>query len=155
MSPGTLTRPSPKIEGPTGIVPAETKGSERPLAELPVRRDFLVDDVSEPLRYGLEPGGVVSTAFPKLFVEMFANLSDILAETVSPVKDVWDTPKLQALLSAPLGASVEISREEADEIVRLAFGRRPDLATGERFVQETRELLGHSLIERLKSTEEK
>ena len=40
---------------------------------------------------------------------------------------IWDTPELKGLLDQPLGAPIELSFEEADEIVRLAAGRRPDL----------------------------
>jgi len=53
-------------------------------------------------------------------------------------KTIWNTPKLQALLAAPLGSPVELTQEEAKEIVRLAFGRRPDLPAGKKFVEEVR-----------------
>lgn len=69
------------------------------------------------------------------------------------VLNVWDSPKLQKFLAEPIGAPIELTIEEADEIVRLAAGRRPDLPTGKAFVKEVRELLGHSLMERLKKTD--
>lgn len=67
--------------------------------------------------------------------------------------NVWDSPKLQKLLAEPLGSPIDLTMEEADELVRLAAGRRPDLPAGKEFVKEVRELLGHSLIERLKKAE--
>lgn len=67
--------------------------------------------------------------------------------------NVWDTPKLKRLVNEPLGAPISLTMEEADEIVQLAAGRRPDLPVGKEFVREVRELLGHSLMERLKKAE--
>jgi hypothetical protein len=74
-------------------------------------------------------------------------------EITRTLYNVWDSPKLRKLLAEPVGAPVELTMEEADEIVRLAFGRRHDLPTGKEMVKEVRELLGHSLIERLKKTD--
>jgi len=74
----------------------------------------------------------------------------IQPEIPRTVSNVWDSPKFRKLVAEPVGAPVELTMEEADEIVRLAFGRRPDLPTGKELVKEVRELLGHSLIERLK-----
>jgi hypothetical protein len=65
---------------------------------------------------------------------------------------VWDSPKLRQLLEQPLGSPIELSPDEAREIAKLAFGRRGDLPEGRRFVREVRELLGHSVIERLQRT---
>lgn len=64
--------------------------------------------------------------------------------------DIWDTPKLQRLVRDQVGDTIELTREEAEEIVKLAFGRRPDLPPGKQVVEEVREVLGHSIIERLK-----
>lgn len=66
---------------------------------------------------------------------------------------VWDSLKLKKLLAEPLGSPVELTREEADQIVWLAFGRRPDLPPGKQFVEEVREILGHSMMERLREAE--
>jgi hypothetical protein len=74
-------------------------------------------------------------------------------EIAGTESNVWDRPKFRKLVAEPLGAPVELTAEEADEIVRLAFGRRPDLPTGKDWTKEVRELLGHSMIERLKKTE--
>jgi hypothetical protein len=65
------------------------------------------------------------------------------------VSNVWDKPKLRKLMAEPLGTPIELTMEEADEIIRLAFGRRADLPAGKELVKEVRELLGHSLMERL------
>jgi len=72
------------------------------------------------------------------------------SEVHRPIVNVWDTPKMKSLLAEPLGTPVALTKEEAIEIVRLAAGRRPDLPAGEDVVKEVRELLGHSLMERLK-----
>jgi len=72
------------------------------------------------------------------------------SEVHQPIVNVWDTPKMKSLLAEPLGTPVALTKEEATEIVRLAAGRRPDLPAGEDLVKEVRELLGHSLMERLK-----
>jgi len=77
----------------------------------------------------------------------------IHAEVSTRAPNVWDTPRLKELSAQPLGAPIELTPEEAEEIVRLAAGRRPDLPAGKGFVAEVRELLGHSLIERLRKTE--
>lgn len=70
-------------------------------------------------------------------------------------KDIWDTPKLQRLVRDEIGDAIEITREEAEEIIKLAFGSRPDLPPGEQFVGEVREVLGHSIIERLEDIDKK
>ncbi len=62
---------------------------------------------------------------------------------------VWGTAKLQQLLQEPMGSPVVLTQDEALEVVRLAFGRRPDLPRSEDFVRDVRELLGHSVMERL------
>jgi hypothetical protein len=77
----------------------------------------------------------------------------VLAKSSREIFTVWDTPKLKKLLEAPLGSPIELTMEEAAEIVRLAGGRRPDLPSGKEFVSEVREVLGHSLMERLKKTD--
>jgi len=71
----------------------------------------------------------------------------------STVYTVWDTPKLQKLLTDPVGAPIELTLEEADEIVRIAAGRRPDLPPGKEVTKEIREVLGHSLMQRLKKVD--
>jgi len=69
------------------------------------------------------------------------------------ISNIWDTDKLKALLAQPVGSPVDLTIEEANEITRLAAGRRPDLPPGKDFVKEVRELLGHSLIERLEKAD--
>jgi len=66
---------------------------------------------------------------------------------------IWDSAKFIELLSMPIGSPVELTFEEADEIVRLAAGRRPDLPSGKEYEKEVRELLGHSLIDRIEKAE--
>ena len=66
---------------------------------------------------------------------------------------IWDSPKFIELLSQPLGSPIELTLEEADEIVRLAAGRLPDLPSGIEYTREVRELLGRSIIDRLEKSE--
>ena len=77
------------------------------------------------------------------------------AEVEDEHTGIWDTSKLQRLVRDPIGAPIELTREEAEEIVKLAFGRRPDLPPGKQVVEEVREILGHSIIERLKDIDVK
>ena len=72
------------------------------------------------------------------------------SEVYRPIVSIWDTQKMKMLLAEPVGTPINLTVEEATEIVRLAAGRRPDLPAGEDVVKEVRELLGHSLMERLK-----
>jgi hypothetical protein len=51
---------------------------------------------------------------------------DDIKENIS----IWDTPKFKRLLSQPIGSPIDLTKEEADEIIRLAAGRRPDLPSG-------------------------
>ena len=51
---------------------------------------------------------------------------------------IWASPNLRALRQNRLGAPVSLSREEADAIVREAFGKRPDLPTGAEYVRRLR-----------------
>lgn len=83
----------------------------------------------------------------------FGDWGIIQPEIPSGVLNVWDTPKLRRLVTEPIGAPIDLTTEEAEQIVRLAFGRRADLPTGKDLVKEVREILGHSLIERLEKTD--
>lgn len=68
--------------------------------------------------------------------------------------DVWNKPKLVEMLKQPLGSPVELSEEEAIEIIHMAAGRRRDLPPGEEFVREVRPSIGHSIVERAKGQDE-
>lgn len=65
--------------------------------------------------------------------------------TLQVESSVWQTKKLLQLLSQPMGSPVDLTRAEAIEIVKEAFGRRPDLPEPEEFKVEVRELLGRSI----------
>jgi len=77
----------------------------------------------------------------------------IKQETREETVSIWETSKFIDLLSQPLGSPIELTPEEANEIVRLAAGRRPDLPEGKDFTIEVREQLGHSLSDRLDKSE--
>jgi len=74
----------------------------------------------------------------------------ILRAVTPRARTVWDSPRLQHLLAQPLGSPVDLTDEEAEEIVRLAAGRRPDLRPGRDYVRYIRTLLGHSIVGRRK-----
>ena len=48
--------------------------------------------------------------------------------------DIWGTSKLVELLKQPMGSPIELTREEALQIIRLAAGRRPDLPSGADYI---------------------
>lgn len=81
------------------------------------------------------------------------NWGTVLTEISKTVRTIWDSAKFTELLSMPIGSPIELTLEEADEIVRLAAGRRPDLLAGADYEREVRELLGHSLLDRLEKAE--
>ena len=157
MSTGTLTgvrRTTVQTGTSTSVTPDD---SERLFPKTPVRPGMLVDGFGDPFLFRLYGSYIAGEAFARAVGSsktVVLNRDDILVELIEKVKTIWDTPNLQALLKAPLGSSIELTREEAAEIVCLAFGRRPDLPPGKEFVEEVRELLGHSLIERLKDIEQ-
>lgn len=157
MSPGTLTKiPRTTVQTNTSM-PAKLDNSEEQFLDTPLRHRTLVDDFGEPFLFNIYGPYIAGQAFVRNLSTRRTralNWDEIIAEPIEEVKTIWDTPNLQTLLNTPLGSPIELTREEADEIVRLAFGRRPDLPSGKEFVEEIRELLGHSLIERLKDTEQ-
>lgn len=69
-------------------------------------------------------------------------------ETRNTRLTVWDTEKMHKLVSSPLGSPVDLTLEEADEIVRLAAGQRPDLEQGKDVIRRLRIRLGHSIENR-------
>jgi hypothetical protein len=168
MSTGTLTGiHRTTVQTGTSML-ATPDDADTPFLETPVRHRMLVDNSGDPFLFRTHGSYVAGKAFARAVgvkgtvvltraaaVKGTAgmNWDQILAKAIEEVKTIWDTPNLQGLLEAPLGAPVELTREEADEIVRLAFGRRPDLRPGKELVEEVRELLGHSLIDRLKEIE--
>jgi hypothetical protein len=136
---------------------ATLDNSEGPFLDTPLRQRTLVDDFGEPFLFSIYGTHLAGQAFVRNIGTrrtVALRWDEIIAEPVEEVKTIWDMPNLQALLRAPLGSPIELTREEANEIVSLAFGRRPDLPPGKELVEEVRELLGHSLIERLKDVEQ-
>lgn len=89
----------------------------------------------------------------QVFDTFASDLQIIQPEITNQIVSIWETPKFIDLLSQPLGSPIEITAEEAEEIVRLAAGRRPDLPEGKDFVKGIREQLGHSLTDRLDKSE--
>ena len=69
--------------------------------------------------------------------------------TASSQLSIWQSEKVQRLLAEPIGAPVELTMDEAIAIIEESFGIRPDLPTGQEVTRAVRELLGHSIIDRL------
>lgn len=44
--------------------------------------------------------------------------------------------KMKAMLDEPVGSPVSLTRKEAIEIARAAFGKRPDLPPGKEYVKQ-------------------
>jgi len=59
---------------------------------------------------------------------------------------VWETLEVREMLAQPFGAPVKLTREQAVEIIRSAFGTRPDLPEGHEYVRDIRSALGESLF---------
>jgi len=59
---------------------------------------------------------------------------------------VWETPEVREILAQPFGSPVKLTREQAVEIIRNAFGTRPDLPEGHEYVRDLRSALGESLF---------
>lgn len=72
-----------------------------------------------------------------------------ISQPIHVPSNLWGTPKFKSMLNQPVGSPIELTLEEAEEIVKLAAGSRPDLPTGKDFVKEVRTLLGHSIIGRI------
>jgi hypothetical protein len=79
----------------------------------------------------------------------------ILRDVQEKKLNIWDSPKLKRLLSEPIGSPIDLTKEEAEEIVRLAAGRRPDLPKGMDVVREVREIFGHSIMDKIKKADNK
>lgn len=157
MSTGTLTEIHRTTAQTSTSMLATGDDAERPSTDTPVMHRMRVDDFGEPFLFSVYGAYVAGQALVRNIgtkTTAALNWDEIVPESIGEVKSIWETPTLQALLNAPLGSPIELTREEADEIVRLAFGRRPDLPSGKEFIEEVRELLGHSLIERLKDVEQ-
>ena len=53
---------------------------------------------------------------------------------------IWDKPNIKAMLRQRPGSPVSLTRAEAKAIARAAFGKRPDLPAGKRYVRQIRPL---------------
>ena len=80
-------------------------------------------------------------------------MSDIRAISspvpVSIYGNVWTRPNIAAMLDEPIGSPVVLSREDALEIARIAFGSNPGLLSGEEFVRKVRPAIGRSILKKL------
>lgn len=72
-------------------------------------------------------------------------------EIIEPT-NIWDKPHILTILRQPLGTPVSLTKDEAQEIARQAFGSSPDLMPGEDFVRQVRPLIGRSILRKLRKT---
>jgi len=61
-----------------------------------------------------------------------------LASVVGDRLSVWELPKFKALLKQPVGAPLELTREESLAIAKEAFASRPDLPPGDEYARQIR-----------------
>lgn len=160
MSTGTLIRaPSlVKEQSPDKTVDCSSKEITSP--EEQMREQLLESEFGPELFFKTRSAYFADSAYFESMFRRYASGTSLgdwgtisQAEIAVAASNVWDSPKLRKLVAEPIGAPVELTMEEADEIVRLAFGRRPDLPAGKDWIKEVRGLLGHSLIERIKKTD--
>lgn len=159
MSTGTRVRPS-IVKGQSMVGTLNCVSLESPLPDEQIMQHLMEHKLGK--GFFLKSGNAyfAETAhFQAMYRNGLAGTS-LLAEwgvvkdkIQNTISSIWDTPKLKSMLEQPLGAPIELTFEEANEIVRLAAGRRPDLPAGKELVKEVRELLGHSLLERLKKVD--
>ena len=167
MSGGTITTIS-GIKEKTGTVTAtkadEYKEKEKDTA---VFKKILVDDFGEQFLFGgvdsfiSEQKSTGSKSITRTVPKNWEDLSTQVMEEgegeeeekEEEIKSIWDSSKLKNLMEENIGSPIELTREEADEVVRLAYGSRPDLPPGRVVVGEVREILGQSLIERIEKEE--
>jgi hypothetical protein len=152
MSTGTLVKPS-AVNGPSIIGTLDCISSDSPLPDERIMQQLMENKLGKNL---FLKSSTTYFADDKYFHEFDA--ADFLDSLSLPDKEtanenIWETPKFRELLNQPLGTSIELTAEEADEIVRLAAGRRTDLTPGKDAVKEIRELFGHSIFNRLKKAE--
>ena len=72
-------------------------------------------------------------------------------KVVAPT-NIWDKPKILAMLREPIGAPIFLTREEALDIAKEAFGSNPDLMPSENFVRQVRPMIGGSILRKLKKS---
>lgn len=154
MTIGTLIRPS-RIEIArisnitTDCNDEELKSSEEQERNELLKREYGSELVfTEPNYYG-DVDDLYSIDTESASGRLVASLVKAQETIHKQESNVWNSDKLMKLLGEPLGSPISLTREEAKEIIRLAAGRRPDLPTGKEFVREVREILGHSLTERV------
>ena len=156
MSTGTLVRTPGLVKELPSDKTLDCISRESPLPEEQIRQQLLESRFGPELFFRMRDAYFATATHFSSMVRSYmsgTSTSDwdtTEIEITETLPNVWDTPKLKNLLVEPMGAPIELTKEEADEVVRLAFGRRPDLPTGKEYVEEVRELLGHSLMERLK-----
>ena len=70
-----------------------------------------------------------------MFEEELAMVREKTRSSRRKTGSIWDTPKLRAMRKEPVGAPVDLTKEEALAVAKEAFGKRPDLPSGEEYVR--------------------
>ena len=84
----------------------------------------------------------------------------IISETRQPIdsadtpQTIWSTDHIQQLLAKPTGSSIDLSLEEAREILRTAFGAIPDLPQDDDFRIDIADALGHAIMDDVRRSDE-
>jgi hypothetical protein len=158
MTTGTITRMSMPARDVSIERTVDSTRVDRPSDQERIQRQFLEEDGGRPLFY-LDSQTCLADQAHFRYISRGHRIGTatgiwdtFLAELCRTPPTVWESPKLRKLLADPLGSPIELTPEEADEIVRLAAGRRPDLPKSKEFLDEVRELLGHALMERFEKT---
>lgn len=153
MTAGTLIRPSRIVGIKNSDVTAgcneEELESQEERNEI-LREQHGLNTIKTGLYYydGANDSDLINTGFAS--GRLAARLGKAQEAIYEQAQNVWESDKLIKLLEQPIGSLISLTIDEAREIVRLAAGRRPDLPSGKVFVNEVREILGHSLAERVK-----
>lgn len=159
MSGGAITMISRVSENKGTVAAIETDEYKEDKENTAVFNKVLVDDFGEQFTFGgvdmlvSEYSPSESSAIKRSVPINWEDLLSQLMEEENTVESIWGKGKLRTLLKEEIGSPVELTREEANEIVMLAFGSRPDLPSGKEVAGEMREMLGQSLIERINKKE--
>ena len=70
--------------------------------------------------------------FVEMALEMALTGQDASSASPSSDPSIWDDEYLSMQAAQPVGSPVELSREEAERVVRAAFGSGPAIGPGQR-----------------------
>ena len=71
-----------------------------------------------------------------------------MVRALKKIEDPRIEAKLRKILTEPVGAPIELSREEAIAIVEAGIGAWPDLPSGEEYVRQVSRMMWSDLASR-------